>query len=99
IVPLMRASISLPLACVLSWLGASPLGAAAAEDRQRERDRMVEEQIIRRGIAHQPTLEAMRAVPRHLFVPDSVARSAYADSPLPIGHGQTISQPLIVAFM
>ncbi len=71
----------------------------ADESRQRERDRMVDEQIAARGVKHAPTLAAMRKVPRHRFVPDAVARSAYADSPLPIGHGQTISQPLIVAFM
>lgn len=60
---------------------------------------MVTEQIEARGITHAPTLAAMRKVPRHRFVPDTVQRSAYDDSPLPIGHGQTISQPLIVAFM
>ena len=60
---------------------------------------MVDQQIVGRDITHGPTLSAMRKVPRHRFIPESLARSAYADSPLPIGHGQTISQPLIVAFM
>lgn len=60
---------------------------------------MVETQIAARGIQHAPTLAALRTVPRHRFVPADVAPSAYIDSPLPIGHGQTISQPLIVAFM
>jgi protein-L-isoaspartate(D-aspartate) O-methyltransferase len=72
---------------------------APVDPYQRERDRMVEQQIRDRGVTHRPTLEAMRKVPRHLFVPEGVRRSAYADSPLPIGHGQTISQPYIVAFM
>ena len=66
-----------------------------------ERERMVVEQIAGpgRGIADPEVLRAMRVVPRHRFVPDSVRSDAYADSPLPIGHGQTISQPFIVAFM
>ena len=60
---------------------------------------MVEEQIAARGVKDPRVLEAMRTVPRHAFVPDAVARLAYHDSPLPIGHGQTISQPYIVAYM
>ncbi len=60
---------------------------------------MIEEQIIARGVTHDPTLAALRAVPRHRFVPADVQREAYADHQLPIGHGQTISQPFIVAFM
>lgn len=60
---------------------------------------MVDEQIASREVRHAPTLAAMRKVPRHRFVPPEVSRLAYADSPLPIGHGQTISQPFIVAYM
>lgn len=60
---------------------------------------MIEEQIIARGITHRPTLAALRAVPRHRFVPADQQAEAYEDHPLPIGHGQTISQPYIVAFM
>jgi protein-L-isoaspartate(D-aspartate) O-methyltransferase len=60
---------------------------------------MVEEQIRARGITNKTVLEAMRRVPRHEFVPTSYQRQAYEDYPLPIGHGQTISQPYIVAFM
>ena len=60
---------------------------------------MVEEQIIARGITHAPTLAALRAVPRHRFVPAEHLEAAYDDHPLPIGHGQTISQPYIVAYM
>jgi protein-L-isoaspartate(D-aspartate) O-methyltransferase len=60
---------------------------------------MVEEQIIARGITHTPTLAALREVPRHRFVPAEHLQDAYDDNPLPIGHGQTISQPFIVAYM
>ena len=63
------------------------------------RNRMVEDQIAARGISDQATLQAMRKVPRHLFVPASYAREAYSDRPLPIGYSQTISQPFIVAYM
>jgi protein-L-isoaspartate(D-aspartate) O-methyltransferase len=58
---------------------------------------MVERQLRRRGISDERVLEAMREVPRELFVPESQRRRAYADSALPIGSGQTISQPWIVA--
>lgn len=60
---------------------------------------MVENQIKRRGILDEATLNAMREIPRHLFVPPQLANAAYEDSPLPIGEGQTISQPYIVALM
>ena len=63
------------------------------------RIRMVEEQLIPRGINDQATLEAMATVPRHLFVEDAMQARAYGDHPLPIGSGQTISQPYIVALM
>ena len=63
------------------------------------RHRMVESQIEARGVRDGAVLQAMRAVPRHRFVPDSLASVAYDDGPLPIGHDQTISQPYIVAFM
>ena len=60
---------------------------------------MVEEQLARRGIEDQRVLDAMRRVPRHLFVEESAAPYAYEDHPMPIGDGQTISQPYIVALM
>lgn len=63
------------------------------------RQRMVQEQIVARGVADQRTLAAMREVPRHLFVDDAMRARAYGDYPLPIAAGQTISQPYIVAFM
>src|ERR687891_2224594 len=61
------------------------------------REQMVERQLRRRGISDERVLEAMGAVPREHFVPESVRRSAYNDSALPIGHQQTISQPWVVA--
>jgi len=63
------------------------------------RERMIEEQLIARGINDQNVLDAMRTVPRHLFVEDAMQAHAYGDFPLPIGSGQTISQPYIVALM
>lgn len=66
---------------------------------QKKRNDMVERQIAARGIRDPRVLEAMRTVPRHLFVPPSEEASAYDDRPLPIGSGQTISQPYVVAFM
>ncbi|MDP2938846.1 MAG: protein-L-isoaspartate(D-aspartate) O-methyltransferase [Candidatus Omnitrophota bacterium] len=63
------------------------------------RNRMVDEQLIPRGINDNEVLNAFRNTPRHLFVPDEQKTSAYADFPLPIGNGQTISQPFIVALM
>ena len=63
------------------------------------RDRMVAEQLVGRGIRDPQVLAAMRAVPRHLFVEDAMQEQAYGDFPLPIGGGQTISQPYIVALM
>jgi protein-L-isoaspartate(D-aspartate) O-methyltransferase len=73
-------------------------------DRQAERDRMVDTQIARGGVfqdavADPRVLAAMRAVPRHEFVPDRRRGQAYDDTPLPIGYGQTISQPYVVALM
>jgi len=64
-----------------------------------DRERMVREQIEYRGIRSSDVLRAMRATPRHLFVPADVRFMAYEDRPLPIGHGATISQPYIVALM
>ena len=63
------------------------------------RARMVDEQLVARGLQNADVLAAMRAVPRHLFVPPELVVKAYADGPLPIGLGQTISQPYMVALM
>jgi len=64
-----------------------------------KRNEMVDRQLIPRGINSPTVLDAMRNVPRHMFVPEDMQSSAYDDSPLPIGLGQTISQPYIVAYM
>ncbi len=75
------------------------MGEPTADDRkaEEERHKMVAWQIERRGIRDERVLQAMREVPRHEFVPSEVKASAYIDSALPIGFGQTISQPYIVA--
>jgi protein-L-isoaspartate(D-aspartate) O-methyltransferase len=69
------------------------------EEYRAERKRMVAEQIAQRGILDPRLLAVMESVPRHRFVPPDELAYAYADGPLPIGHGQTISQPYIVALM
>jgi protein-L-isoaspartate(D-aspartate) O-methyltransferase len=69
------------------------------EDYRAAAEKMVEEQLVRRGIRDQRVLEAFRDVPRHLFVDPSMAGQAYGDHPLSIGERQTISQPYMVALM
>ncbi|GAB4319789.1 MAG: protein-L-isoaspartate(D-aspartate) O-methyltransferase [Candidatus Zixiibacteriota bacterium] len=69
------------------------------EDNERTRMKMVEEQIVRRGIKDSAVIDAMRTVPRHRFVDAKYKHEAYGDHPLPIGEGQTISQPFVVAAM
>lgn len=68
-------------------------------DWEKERIRMVKEQIEKRGIKDEKVLETMKKVPRHLFVPEEYRIHSYEDHPLPIGEEQTISQPFIVAYM
>jgi protein-L-isoaspartate(D-aspartate) O-methyltransferase len=65
----------------------------------QQRELMVQQQIVTRGVSDEETLRAMRTVPRHRFVPVDEINNAYADTPLPIGGGQTISQPYMVAAM
>ncbi len=77
---------------------AKPAGDAAS-DFAAERRAMVEEQIQERGVGSPRLLAALLAVPRHLFVPEDYVAGAYSDQPLPIGEGQTISQPYMVAVM
>lgn len=72
---------------------------APPEGFEAQRQRMVEEHIASRGVRDQAVLRAMREIPRHLFVPEHLRGEAYDDHPLPIGGGQTISQPYIVALM
>jgi len=69
------------------------------EDWKKKAERMVESQIVARGVSDTRVLEAMRNTPRHLFVPENMRDAAFNDSPLPIGYNQTISQPYIVALM
>ena len=83
------------LACDRSFSDKPP----SAEDLRRARHDMISEQLQSRDITEPRVLEAMRTVPRHLFVPRSLQANAYEDRPLPIGHRQTISQPYIVALM
>ncbi len=77
---------------------AAPRPIAAAE-RQAERDALVDRALVAEGIRDPRVLAAMRRVPRHEFVPAASQAEAYADRPLSIGHGQTISQPFVVATM
>lgn len=104
-----RSSMPLALVCValvgiLVWTS-SCNGEREADsplidpNREAERNRMVDEHIIPRGIKDPTVLAAMRRVPRHRFVPTRYSAFAYIDGPLPIGHGQTISQPSLVAMM
>lgn len=79
--------------------GNGDLSATTSPDFEAQRREMVARQIRHRGIRSPRVSEAMEAVPRHLFVPPEHAAEAYADSPLPIGEGQTISQPYMVAAM
>jgi protein-L-isoaspartate(D-aspartate) O-methyltransferase len=95
---------ALPLAWLLAWLAAaghdaSPDGGSGQDAFAAARERMVSEQIAERGVRNPSVLAAMRQVPRHLFVPPALQGDAYGDYPLPIGQGQTISQPYIVALM
>lgn len=95
----------------LAWAAVACEGGAVAVDgaqvgagqdqaeHARRRERMVVETIVSRGVRDARVLAAMRKVERHLFVPPEMLAQAYDDHPLPIGYGQTISQPYIVAFM
>lgn len=84
---------------VVSTMCPADQAAGGGQDRSLEALRMVAEQLRGRGIGDQRVLAAMEKVRRHRFVPESEQASAYDDCPLPIGHGQTISQPYIVAVM
>ncbi|MBD3331401.1 protein-L-isoaspartate(D-aspartate) O-methyltransferase [candidate division GN15 bacterium] len=75
------------------------LPLSTEEEQEQRRFRMVAEDLAGRDIDDEAVLDAMRTVPRHLFVPERLRDRAYADGPLPIGEGQTISQPYVVASM
>jgi protein-L-isoaspartate(D-aspartate) O-methyltransferase len=98
----LRGSISLPaLATIVASCGVftSSETQRSELDWNSQRKRMVDEQLRARDIRDARVLEAMLAVPRHLFVPEPQRADAYGDFPVSIGYGQTISQPYIVAFM
>ena len=87
---------------VFSTQSACPPAYAAKftdDDFRKQRLAMVKDQIVERGVKDRSVIEAMMAVPRHKFVSENYQSRAYDDSPLPIGYGQTISQPYIVAYM
>jgi protein-L-isoaspartate(D-aspartate) O-methyltransferase len=96
-----RWALAIPLLLLASCKGDGDDGAPGSDaDRWTSlRQRMVDEQIAARGVRDPKTLAAMRSVPRHLFLPAGSRHVAYDDHPVPIGEGQTISQPYIVAFM
>ena len=88
------------LAGILTSCGCAEEPSAKDEFEQARQDMVATQLKARgRGIKNARVLKAMATVPRHDFVPESQRRNAYRDGPLPIGHGQTISQPYIVAFM
>jgi protein-L-isoaspartate(D-aspartate) O-methyltransferase len=91
-------------ASAIGWIGVLLLTlssgcAGSVENPESRRDRMVRQQLAARDITDQAVLDAMAEVRRHLFVPERLRVRAYEDTPLPIGHEQTISQPYIVALM
>ena len=98
--PLRRlpAAVAALAAAVHAYQGAAQ-APPASEQYATARRRMISEQLEARGIRNRAVLDAMGRVPRHLFVPPGVQASAYEDRPLPIGLGQTISQPYVVAYM
>jgi protein-L-isoaspartate(D-aspartate) O-methyltransferase len=102
---LMGRQLAVAVSSMFAWVAGA--GAAAEQTPAAEtsdsaseaREAMVDRQIEPRGVRDPAVLKALRAVPRHEFVPQAVRARAYQDSPLPIGEGQTISQPYIVAVM
>jgi protein-L-isoaspartate(D-aspartate) O-methyltransferase len=97
--PAMKSGVLAALALLVLVGGLSQAPAQDADPYQSLREHMVAAQLQARGLSDPRVLAAMRRVPRHLFVPPGLAPLAYGDHPLPIGSGQTISQPYIVALM
>jgi protein-L-isoaspartate(D-aspartate) O-methyltransferase len=95
----MARSLFITLAVVVLLSMGLSAGRAEEADFDRQRRQMVDQQLRARGIKDARVLNAMQTVPRHRFVTEDLSGMAYADTPLPIGHGQTISQPYIVALM
>ena len=94
--PLLTAVLGL---AALACSAGGPDGQTWARDWAADRQRMVDQQLRSRDIRNVRVLDAMLEVPRHLFIPEANRGEAYDDAPVPIGYGQTISQPYIVAFM
>ncbi|MFO8065381.1 MAG: protein-L-isoaspartate(D-aspartate) O-methyltransferase [Spirochaetia bacterium] len=94
-----RAMIRRVFALMVVLIVLVAVGVASAQEREEERRDMVDRHIADEGITDSAVLDAMRTVPRHEFVPEERRGRAYANRPLPIGEGQTISQPYIVAYM
>lgn len=90
--------LAFSLVMLFTFPGSADIVSDSAEFK-KARDHMVQTTIKNRGISDPNVLAAMRAVPRHRFVPQNLLPVAYADRPLPIGEGQTISQPYVVALM
>ncbi len=91
-------------AALVTLVAVTLAGAIQKKERARDpwaeaRERMVREQIEERGVRNPDVLRVMRQTPRHLFIPERLRSQAYEDHPVPIGYGQTISQPYIVALM
>ena len=95
----MYAAFTPSIFLLLMLSGLPQCSARDAPDYARLRQAMVEDQIVARGVRDLEVIRAMKQVPRHLFVPPAGRPFAYGDHPLPIGEGQTISQPYVVAFM
>jgi len=86
-------------ACTAAAPRATPMDDVTDDPTRQQRQRMVDEQLVARDIVDEPVLAAMREVPRHRFVPDAYRSHAYADHPVPLADGATVSQPYIVALM
>ncbi|MCX7987664.1 MAG: protein-L-isoaspartate(D-aspartate) O-methyltransferase [Bacteroidales bacterium] len=86
---------------LIAIISLTSINCSMSQDKEylRQREQMVAEQIIERGIKDKNVISAMLKVERHKFVPDEYKHAAYGDHPLPIGYEQTISQPYVVAFM
>ena len=98
-IPYLKTAILIPLYALILILLLSPALSADGDQYALKRERMVEHDIKARGVKDPVVLGAMGMVPRHLFVDGSYRDKAYGDHPLPIGEGQTISQPYVVALM
>lgn len=94
-----RRRLTVLAALLLAACALAPPESQTPDEWAAARARMVDRQVRARGIDDPLVLAAMRKVPRHLFIPDAARREAYEDHPVPIGFGQTISQPFIVAYM